>query len=299
MVDVSYLDTATPLTSFLVALLIGVTHVVLGPDHVSALLLLVAGVKRREHLNENSNSLSVWKKCALQGFRWGVGHTLGLSFMTSIFMIFRDDIPMDKVGASSDYIVGSMMIFIGVASMFSLYNWIKHEKIYLKHIRGEDNDEEFGDAHPTDGLPLPVNSSSGAHIEAHDHHLTHTHSDNNDAVEDNKTLWERFTTWRMGDTFTDTSTSAYVVGGLHGVSGLSGIVYVLPALFLDDNFRLFLYMLGFFMTSIASMSIVGGTIGLVPTGTKKLMFLNGIAGIVVVGVGIMWIVLSYMDKLDL
>jgi hypothetical protein len=298
MVEVDYLDTATPLTSFLVAMLIGVTHVVLGPDHVSALLLLVAGVKRREHLNENSNKLSVWKNCALQGFRWGIGHTIGLSFMTSIFMIFRDEIPMDKIGTASDYIVGSMMIFIGAAAMFSLYNWMKQEKKRLKHIN-QPNDEEYCRDHPKDGLPLPVKSDSGAHTEAHDHHLTHLHSNEVDAVDENETLWQKFTKWRMGDTFTDTPTSAYVVGGFHGVSGLSGIVYVLPALFLDDNLRLFLYMLGFFMTSIASMTVVGGTIGLIPSSTKKLMFLNGFAGTAVLGVGITWIVLTSMDKLDL
>jgi len=298
MVEVDYLDTASPLTSFLVAMLIGVTHVVLGPDHVSALLLLVAGVKRREHLNENSNKLSIWKNCALQGFRWGVGHTLGLSFMTSIFMIFRDEIPMDKVGTASDYIVGSMMIFIGSVAIFSLYNWIQRENKRLKHIEYPD-DEEYINGHPTDGLPLPIKYISDAHIEAHDHHLTHIHSDEDDAVNENKTLWKKFTEWRMGDTFTDTPTSAYVIGGLHGVSGLSGIVYVLPALFLDDNLRLFLYMFGFFLTSIVSMTIVGGTIGLVPASTKKLMFLNGFAGTAVLGVGITWIVLTSVDKLDL
>ena len=298
MVEVDYLDTASPLTSFLVAMLIGVTHVVLGPDHVSALLLLVAGVKRREHLNENSNKLSIWKNCALQGFRWGVGHTLGLSFMTSIFMIFRDEIPMDKVGTASDYIVGSMMIFIGSVAIFSLYNWIQRENKRLKHIEYPD-DEEYINGHPTDGLPLPIKYISDAHIEAHDHHLTHIHSDEDDAVNENKTLWKKFTEWRMGDTFTDTPTSAYVIGGLHGVSGLSGIVYVLPALFLDDNLRLFLYMFGFFLTSIVSMTIVGGTIGLVPASTKKLMFLNGFAGTAVLGVGITWIILTSVDKLDL
>jgi hypothetical protein len=296
MVDVSYLDTATPLTSFVTALLIGVTHVLLGPDHVSALFLLVAGVKRREHLNENSTSFSTWKECALQGFRWGIGHTLGLSFMTSIFMIFRDDIPIDEISTSSDYIVGSMMIFIGVASLYSLHRWVKSEKRRLNHINGED----LGGTHPIDGLPLAVISISDAHNEAHDHHLTHIHSDNyQDAVNENKSLWDKFKTWRMGDTFTDSSTSAYVIGGIHGVSGLSGIVYILPALFLNDNFRLFLYMLGFFMASITSMSIVGGTIGLVPGGTVKIMTLNGIAGVSVIGVGIMWIVLSYLGLLNL
>ncbi len=297
MVDVSYLDTATPLTSFIVAMLVGVTHVLLGPDHVSALFLLVAGVKRREHLNENSTSLSIWKECTLQGFRWGVGHTIGLSFMTSIFMIFRDDIPVDQIGAASDYIVGSMMILIGTASLYSLYKWVKRERQHIKHINGETDTELAG--HPIDGLPLPVIPISDAHNEAHNHHLTHIHSNNDDAVNENKTLWDQFKTWRMGDTFTDSSTSAYVVGGVHGISGLSGIVYILPALFLNDNFRLFLYMLGFFITSIASMSLVGGTLGLVPGGTVKIMTLNCIAGVSVIGVGVMWIVLSYLGLLDL
>jgi hypothetical protein len=293
MVNVSYLDTSTPLTSFIVAMLVGVTHVLLGPDHVSALFLLVAGVKRREHLNENSNSFSIWKKCASQGFRWGIGHTIGLSFMTSIFMIFRDDIPMDQLGAASDYIVGSMMILIGTATLFSLYKWNKNEKKRIQHIRGETDIE-----HPIDGIPLPVISISDAHTEAHDHHLTHIHSET-DAVSERKTLWDKFNTWRMGDTFTDSPTSAYVVGGIHGISGLSGIVYVLPALFLNDNFRLFLYMLGFFITSITSMSLVGGVLGLVPGGTFKIMTLNGIAGVSVIGVGVMWIVLSYLGLLNL
>ena len=296
MVDVSYLDTATPLTSFLVAMLVGVTHVLLGPDHVSALFLLVSGVKRREHLNENSNSFSIWKKCASQGFRWGIGHTIGLSFMTSIFMIFRDEIPIDQIGTASDYIVGSMMICIGTATLYSLYKWCKNEKKRLKHINGETDTELAG--HPTDGLPLPVISVSDAHTEAHDHHLTHIHTAT-DAVSESKTLWDKFKTWRMGDTFTDSPTSAYVIGGIHGVSGLSGIVYILPALFLNDNFRLFLYMLGFFITSIASMSLVGGTLGLVPGGTVKIMTLNGIAGVTVIGVGVMWIVLTYLGLLDL
>jgi hypothetical protein len=47
------------------------------------------------------------------------------------------------------------------------------------------------------------------------------------------------------------------------------------------------------------MTVVGGTIGLIPSSTKKLMFLNGFAGTAVLGVGITWIVLTSMDKLDL
>ena len=42
MVDVTDLDTYPVWYSFCIAMLMGVTHVVLGPDHVSALVLLVA-----------------------------------------------------------------------------------------------------------------------------------------------------------------------------------------------------------------------------------------------------------------
>ena len=46
MVELSNLEYATPWASFLVAALMGVTHVLLGPDHVTALFLLVSGVKK-------------------------------------------------------------------------------------------------------------------------------------------------------------------------------------------------------------------------------------------------------------
>ena len=103
----------------------------------------------------------------------------------------------------------------------------------------------------------------------------------------------------MGDTFTDSSTSAYVVGCVHGISGLSGIVYILPALFLDDTNRLMTYLGGFFMTSIVSMTGLASLMGLVPSGTKKLMVFNGVAGVSVFSVGVLWIVLTSMDKLNL
>ena len=89
MVDVTNLDTYPVWYSFCIAMLMGVTHVVLGPDHVSALVLLVAGVKRHEQICDTTNKWQLCKKSAMQGFRWGLGHTIGLTFMTAIFMIFK------------------------------------------------------------------------------------------------------------------------------------------------------------------------------------------------------------------
>lgn len=297
MVNLSTISTSSPWQSFCISMLMGVGHVVLGPDHVSALVVLVAGVKRRQHETGDNT----WRKSALQGYRWGIGHVLGLGFMTSIFMSFRSSIPMEKIATVSDYIVGTMMVLVGVASLISLHKWRKRENTYIKHIYKNDiicnNDTNL---HPIDGLQAPVVHGSDAHYEAHEHHMSHIHSlDGEEVINETKTLWEKFKQWKMGDTFTDSPTSAYVVGAIHGISGLSGIVYVLPALFLNDTGRLLLYLLGFTISSIASMTGVAAIMGLIPHGTKKLMILNGVAGASVIGIGIMWIVLTYLDKLDL
>lgn len=298
--ELTNLDTHPIWYSFCIAMLMGVTHVVLGPDHVSALVLLVAGVKRREQINDPTGKWQICKKSAMQGLRWGLGHTIGLTFMTAIFMMFRNSIPMDEVGTASDYIVGSMMILIGSMTLFSLYKWYKRKRIELLHIK--DVEATHPGLHPTDGLPAPISSSSDAHREAHDYHFTHIHVDENhedEPISSPITLWAKFRRWKMGDTFTDSPTSAYMIGGVHGVSGLSGVVYVLPALFLNDTVRLILYLLGFAITSIGSMTALGGTLSIFPQGTKNVMLFSGFAGVCALGVGIMWIVLTYMGKLDL
>jgi len=207
---------------------------------------------------------------------------------------------MDEVGTVSDYIVGFMMILIGSVALFSLYRWHKRRQIQLLHLR--DIEMSHTRLHRTDGCPLPILGNSEAHTEAHEYNFTHRHVNENDdenSITTSNTLWSRFRRWRMGDTFTDSPTSAYVIGGVHGISGLSGVVYVLPALFLDDTVRLILYLLGFAITSIGSMSALGGTLGLMPQGTKNIMLFSGFAGICALGVGTMWIVLTYMGKLDL
>lgn len=302
MVNLSNLETASPWKSFCISMLMGISHVILGPDHVSALIMLVAGVKRREKQMETQSSfLSIWRKSALQGFRWGVGHTIGLGCMTAIFMTFKSSIPMEKIASASDYIVGSMMLTIGTASFISLRKWIHREKQRVTHLQQNQIHELGGKIlHPKDGLPLHVAPQSEAHLEAHEHHMTHIHgSQGNDIIDEKVSIWDKFKKWKMGDTFTDSSIAAYVIGAVHGVSGLSGIVYVLPVLFLNDTVRLLLYLLGFTITSIVSMTSLAAIMGLIPQSTKKIMILNGISATIVTIVGTIWIILTSMNKLDL
>jgi hypothetical protein len=46
------------------------------------------------------------------------------------------------------------------------------------------------------------------------------------------------------------------------------------------------------------MSALAAVTGFIPQGTKKLMILNGVTGTVVICVGIIWIILTSIDKLD-
>lgn len=294
MVELSIIENYTPLMTFGFALLVGLLHVVLGPDHVTAVVALSSGVKRREH--DESSKYKLIKKSSLQGFRWGAGHTIGLGFMTGIFMIFRDNFPIDAVSKVSDNIVGSLMIILGVISLYNLYLWNNKENEKIKHMTSVDDDIKI--THSVDGIPIEIVPGSEAHVDAHRYAVTHVHSLDSD-MKDSNTMWKFFRETKMGENFSDNERGAYVMGMFHGISGLSGIIYVLPALFVDDSLRLGLYLLGFFFSSILSMTILGGLLGIIPNSKKYIMATNLIAGIAVIGIGMMWLILTSQDKLDL
>lgn len=72
-------------------LLMGLVHVLSGPDHLSALATLSVG-----------NS---WKAFYL-GIRWGLGHSTGLVLIAAIFLAFDGDFDLSKVAYYCDWIVG-------------------------------------------------------------------------------------------------------------------------------------------------------------------------------------------------
>jgi len=275
------------------ATLLGILHVLLGPDHVTAVVALVSGVKRRQY-GIGQGKLTLMKKTAMQGFRWSVGHTVGLGFMTGVFMLFRDQIPIDTISTVSDIIVGSLMIILGVISLTNLYFWWKKEIRINKHMIDVETDV----LHPSEGVPMEVVSGSEAHVDAHNHEFTHTHRVDGD-IRDSKSLWDRLKLTQIGDNFSDNEKGAYTMGTLHGVSGLSGIVYTLPALFIENNVKLILYLFGFFTSSITSMTLLGGILGLTPGGKRSIMVTNLIAGTSVIGVGMMWLILTSQGNLNL
>ncbi|KAL4117515.1 hypothetical protein PRIC2_011506 [Phytophthora ramorum] len=88
-------------------LLLGLVHVLTGPDHLSALIVLSAG--------------SSWRSCQL-GMRWGCGHSTGLIVVTACFLALNQRLDVDTFGSYCDFMVGFLMIGLGLWSL--RYYWL-------------------------------------------------------------------------------------------------------------------------------------------------------------------------------
>lgn len=77
----------------------GCVHVVAGPDHLAAVAPIAA---------ENP------KRAALTGFKWGLGHGLGALFIGLLAMTVRHLIDVEALSAWMEFLVGFMLIGIGV-----------------------------------------------------------------------------------------------------------------------------------------------------------------------------------------
>ncbi|GMF59458.1 unnamed protein product [Phytophthora fragariaefolia] len=97
-------------------LLLGIVHVLTGPDHLSALAAMATG--------------GSFKAFAL-GVRWGCGHSLGLLIMAGIFFAAGQTIDLDTVGEYLNYVVGVFMIALGSwtgRSIYRKYEALEQEK---------------------------------------------------------------------------------------------------------------------------------------------------------------------------
>ncbi|HTI71866.1 MAG TPA: High-affinity nickel transporter [Candidatus Limnocylindria bacterium] len=79
-------------------LIAGLTHALMGPDHVAAVTPLA--------LEQRPNP---W----ISGIRWGLGHSLGVGIVGLAFLYLRDVLPLHKISASGERLVGITLILIG------------------------------------------------------------------------------------------------------------------------------------------------------------------------------------------
>lgn len=300
---VDALARASPARAFALALAAGAAHACAGPDHVGAVVALVASARR--DAGGLASGREVGWSCARQGARWGVGHCLGLGVITGVFYALGRALDVEKAALASDYVVGCAMCALGAASGRGGWRMLRRSRAESEHVEdacadGPGEAHTHGDGHACGEEPVRVAAGSEAHREAHALGVAHTHVRQHDVEEgagdvasERESLWKRLRGWR------DDTTPAYVVGFVHGVSGLSGVVYVLPAVFLADETRVTLYMLGFFLSSLIAMTAFSALLGTVPHSVKNTIRISLVGGAFVFAVGVMWIVLTALGKLDL
>jgi ABC-type nickel/cobalt efflux system permease component RcnA len=200
------------------------------------------------------------KKSWWVGFAWGVGHTIGMLAIGGLFVLLKGFIHIDKITGNSEIIVGIMLILIGLWAIWKVLNKKQPHRHIHFHI------------HRNSGFLFHIHRHFHDDHEKHPHDLTKNHRQN--------------------------AGTALLVGIIHGCSGFSHLLAVLPALALPSELAAILYLSGFAIGTIIAMvsvSVILGTIAYRSSMKKKSNFLFGFSlggGILAVGVGIFWIISS-------
>ena len=269
---------------------------------------------------------AMWRQCARQGLRWSVGHSLGLGVMTAAFVgaLASNERASEKLAMASDYIVGCAMLALGASILWSTSKAMAttaRAKAHVEDAEGRLRDAKTAGLHAPEPRtlgasmvgaedPVRVLAGSDAHREAHKLGVSHTHVVKGDiekggclgeegVASERESIWKRLKTAMGDESNREGRLAAYVVGLVHGISGLSGVVYVLPAVFLADARRVATYLCGFFLSSTIAMTALAAVVGAVPQNAVRANHFSLVAGVAVFAVGVTWIALTAMDKLDL
>jgi ABC-type nickel/cobalt efflux system permease component RcnA len=220
-------------------------HVITGPDHLAAVTPLAIDSR---------------KKSWIIGLSWGIGHTTGMLIIGGLFILVKGFLPVDKISAHSEILVGILLIAIGLWAILRVLK----KKPPHHHV------------HP--------------HVHSHPKFLIHIHRHaHEDQVEH---LHEH------KKSYPQNAGMALLVGIVHGFSGFSHLLAVLPALALPTRMAAVFYLSGFAFGTILTMVVVTlilGTIAYRSSLQKKSDFLFGFSlsgGVLAICIGIFWILRS-------
>ena len=106
---------------FFAGLIASMLHVIMGPDHIAAILPLVIETKRK-----------AWKI----GLFWGIGHIFAMLFIGLLFILFKELIPVEQISEFSEQLVGLVLVMIGVWAFVKIFKSEPHHK-HL-HVHSEN-----------------------------------------------------------------------------------------------------------------------------------------------------------------
>ncbi|OCA84110.1 urease accessory protein UreH [Bacillus sp. FJAT-27225] len=133
----------TFLSVLAVGFILGIRHAI-EPDHVIAVSTIASQSKKLWH-------------ASLAGVFWGIGHTVTLVIVGLVVILMKNEIP-EKLAMSLEFLVGIMLVYLGVRTILSFKNI--HIHIHKHGYDGED--------HPH----IHSHQSSGEHDHKHKHHNT-------------------------------------------------------------------------------------------------------------------------------
>ena len=128
----------TLLTVLTMGFILGIKHAI-EPDHVIAVSTIA------------SQSKKLWHS-SLAGVFWGVGHTLTLFVIGIMLILFKGEIP-EKWAMSLEFLVGIMLVYLGVKTILSFKN------IHIHHHKHDGDDHKHVHTH----------QNSGEHDHKHQH----------------------------------------------------------------------------------------------------------------------------------
>ncbi|GLE05328.1 hypothetical protein PINS_up014341 [Pythium insidiosum] len=280
---------------------LGIVHVVTGPDHLGALMLLSSG--------------SSWRSFEL-GLHWGIGHSFSLLLLTAIFLLAHRRMSLETVGDLCDAVVGAVMIALGAWSLH--FFWRRRVEFKGRQLL---IDLQLQRAAAVDVSPLPTPNS--ACFQPDDTDIQIYYVERGRASPEAESL----STFALKPSFDEslvtrkcccglcnlpstdirnphtTRLTAFAYGIAHGVAGSGGVLGVLPAVVLNNWGRSFAYMLSFCVGSILIMGVFaalyGELTGRIVRQSDKLEYRVGIfSSSVSLLVGVAWIALLATGSMD-
>lgn len=224
-------------------LIAAMIHVISGPDHLAAVTPFAIESKKK-----------AWKV----GLFWGIGHILGMLTIGLLFLLFKEFIPLEKISKNSEFLVGIVLIGLGIWVFYRLYRGErKHSHI---HVHNDDNPiiHEHDHSHESDG-------------KGHDH----THPN-----------------------LRQTIIGSLSIGFIHGLAGIAHFILLLPVLGFETKVDSVLYILGFAVGTLIAMIAFALVIGKVAAYSFKehhTTFFKGIqlaSGLFAVVIGVYWVLLN-------